>query len=363
MKKATHLRNIAFRLFLTLFCAFSTPVLALVTTMESFYNPETDTWLLLANDQHLDLKEGVVTKNQQKALLDGLKRTNGLLLVEDRGTFPTDPTILGLTATSPLWKDNNDQLRNYFTDYEKFNVKKPKQIKIVNATAPVEPADYDHLPFHDGYQHLTMLGLAQTCIDQNIPCKNVECRFFDTYALPHLTAGSLIKANDALVERIQSWTPEEPFLCQSYNQIIEAYYDTPFVKLLHEADQDLTIRDLLTTDDRNQQYQLHNNVLVDATLLNELHAANNKKVIVSLCGSNHHTRIRGEIEALGFQQQKSYGQTALENQELAQCILPVLDITQVFNDIQPESNQRSWISYLMPWTTASWLGLPLLNLI
>jgi hypothetical protein len=228
-----------------------------------------------------------------------------------------------------------------------------KSLKIVHASQEnFDPDEYAATPWQDAYQYAPMHGLTEQCRQNTRPVSidNVEFRFFE-YG-KQITASMLVESHEALIAMINGWTNDPEHVRAFYKKAIANYRNNPLTKYLyqcHKKNPKLTLPELLKKDASfSEQNVVYDTMLLDALLVHKIYAAPDKKILFSLCGCNHHKRIKPVLYALGFQQENIYGHNALSSDDGTQSVIPALDLNTLFAHLQRTHGQPSLMDYLSP---------------
>jgi hypothetical protein len=347
-----------------LFLGASTTLLPIISQVTAYFRPATNQWLLLGEETHLDLKKGEATQKQRHDLVELLQeqRMQGhtpRLIVEEATAPPKDPAALGLTVDSSLWQFYLEHELEIHANPKNFlGIYKDLHIKLAQATEPIEPAQFKATPWQQAYRHTPMHGLTQQCAAKDIPCDNVERRFFENTA--HLTVGMLLEANEAVIAMIQKWKQDPAIAQDTYTDAIEEYYNDPFTKALYAHKPiyaDFARDELHALEKSTPPMDVFHASLLDPILLHTICEAKDNSLLFSLCGGYHHAGIEDALSALGFEKQKTYGQNDWRNEEGTHWILPVLDLTMVFDDLPAYQTPSSWFNWLAPLHAGNLLGM------
>ncbi len=335
---------------------------ALIHKVNIWYNRTTKQYLILCDDIHMDVKNGLATAQQKEAIITWAAKLGITILIEDLGTLPETPSAIGLSVDSALWK-NLTRLQQKHDEIERKNpnlkIKNSRgdRIKLISMHDSREP-----IKWHDAYSNSTMNGLIPLCKSKHIPIYNVECRYrHNTY---FVSAASLVALNEALIKTILSWENDPVPLRDFYFRSIINYRNNSYIKALvahAKSSPHNHLKTMLYTHVLYSAYtqclsrksvdaykaKLEHNVhildssFLDAYLLHALATHRTEPLLLSLCGGAHHTSLQRHLHLLGFEELIgcSFGGEGWNNHGTNfgkghQYIIPVVDMDYVFKVIE-----------------------------
>ncbi len=334
-------------LYLLLFST-SLPTHAVIGKVTKLEHPITRQTLLLADDVHLDIRYGKNTQKQQDDLAFGLDALHGHLKVEEITAPTARPSDLGLPPDSPAWIAITDRL-DYLTNIDHWiGAKSSEAIKIMAVDLNGE-GDEALSTWEDAYGFAPMIGLSKKCAPLNIEIDNVECRFL-TYEAT-LPIKTFIDAYEAIIKTIRSWHNDPQELQAAYNQLINQYCEHPFIKELHTHLSDNSAATMADAIDAGSYYGTYYDAvspLIDARLLHSIYTTRNQSVVFSLCGADHHKSIMPTLHALGYKEKATYGQNYAYDEVNNRCVMPLLNINTMFNDVGNHITARKACDAITP---------------